>query len=98
MTNKELLTDEELDNVTGGTYIQCAQDGKKFNDLGVDVGYQEILGIPYVKFSRLREAFDKFGVKAQTEGGLIKDNKYFIDGKEVTRDQAWEHVMAQINK
>jgi len=98
--NKKLLN-EQLENVNGGTYLESADDAKKFQALGINIYSEEIVDIPILmhnEFVKLREAFNKFGVTIKDHGGLINENKYFIGNNEVTRDEAWKHINSQIKK
>ena len=95
------LSDEELENVAGGTHLESADDAKKFKAIGVDVGAPEVLGVPVVthdQFVKLREAFNQFGVTVKDHGGIEHGNEYFINGKLVSRDDAWKHINAQAKK
>ena len=95
----EMMSDEELDNVAGGTYLESADDAKRFNALGVKIYDTEIFGVPVLQhneFVKLRDAFKDYGVIIKDNGGLINQNQYFINGKEVSRDEAWKHVENQI--
>ena len=97
--NEEIMDDEELDNVAGGTYLESADDAKKFNKLGIKITDNEFLGVPVLhhdEFVKLRDAFTKFGVTVKDKGGLINSNEYFIGNKLVTRDAAWKHIESQI--
>ena len=97
----EILSDAELDNVAGGTYIESAGDAKKFNELGVKIYENEIAGIPVLthdEFEKLRSTFNQYGVTIKDHGGLSNANEYFIDGNKVTRDEAWKHINSQLTK
>ena len=97
----EKMSDEELDQVAGGTYFESADDAQKFKKLGVNIYDTEILGVPVLKheeFVKLREEFNKYGVTIKDKGGLIKSNEYYINDKLVSRDDAWKHIEAQLNK
>ena len=97
----EQLSDEELEKVAGGTYLESGSDAKKFKELGVKIYENEILGVPILQsaeFAKLREAFNKFGVTIKDNGGIINANEYFIGDKKVSRDDAWNHINAQFKK
>lgn len=97
----EKLSDEELENVAGGTYLESAQDALNFQKLGIKIYDNDIVGIPILhheEFVKLRGAFQKFGVTVKDKGGLLNDNEYFLNGKSVSRDEAWKHINAQIGK
>ena len=106
MANKilkdEILKDEELDNVAGGTYLESSSDAIKFKENGVDIGIP-IIGdtiaiMGHDEFVKLREAFNKYGVTIKDNGGLLKANEYYIDGKLVSREDAWKHIESQLSK
>ena len=98
----EILKDEELDNVAGGTYLESSADAIKFKENGVDLGIpmigNTIAIMGHDEFVKLREAFNKYGVTIKDKGGLVNENKYFIGNKEVSRDDAWKHIEAQLKK
>jgi len=98
----EILKDEELDNVAGGTYLESSADAIKFKENGVDLGIpmigNAIAIMGHEEFVKLREAFNKYGVTIKDNGGLLKANEYFINGKMVSRDDAWKHIEAQLKK
>ena len=73
----EMLSDEELDKVAGGTYLESGDDAKKFQALGVKIYESTFLGVPVLQraeFTKLREAFNKYGVTIKDNGGIIKMN------------------------
>ena len=95
----EKLSDDELDAVAGGTYLESADDAKRFNSIGVKIYDNDIVGIPVLthnEFVKLRDAFKDYGVTIKDNGGLINKNQYFINGKEVSREDAWKHINSQI--
>ena len=101
--NEELeqLSDEELEAVAGGTYLESGDDAKKFQALGVKIYESTFLGVPVLQsaeFEKLREAFNKYGVTIKDNGGIINANEYFIGDKKVSRDDAWNHINAQLKK
>lgn len=98
---EEILSDDELDNVAGGTYLESADDAKKFKELGVKIYDAEILDVPVLmhdQFEKLRSTFKEYGVTIKDNGGFINNNKYFIGDTEVTRETAWAHVESQLKK
>ena len=101
----EILKDEELDNVAGGTFAESYSDAQSFEKLGVKIFKNDIVGVPLLDhegFVNLRNAFNKYGVTIKDDGsiggdlmGTSKANEYYIDGKKVSRDEAWKHIKAQ---
>ena len=70
----EQLSDEELENVAGGTYLESADDAKKFQKLGEKIYNIDILGVPVMQhdeFENLRAAFSKYGVTIKDNGGYL---------------------------
>ena len=70
-------------------------DANKFkNEFGIDF----VIVADMATFTRgdLINIFKRFGV--QLEFNDSSANKYFIDGKEVTRDEAWNQVKAKLGK
>ena len=97
----EILNDEQLDNVAGGTYLESADDAKRFKDLGIKIFNNDIAGVPVLmhdEFVKLRDTFNQYGVTIKDNGGLVNANKYFIGGEEVSREDAWKHIKAQLGK
>ena len=86
---------------SSGSYGRKDSDAKKFKELGVKIYDNEIAGVPVLfhdEFVKLRGAFQQYGVTIKDNGGLVNANEYFIDGKLVSRDDAWKHIEAQFNK
>ena len=104
----EILKDEELDNVAGGTFAESYSDAQQFEKLGVKIFKNDLVGVPLLDpegFVNLRTAFEKYGVTIKDDGsiwgdltGKSKANQYFIGGKEVSREDAWKHINAQFGK
>ena len=101
----EILSDEELDNVAGGTFAESYSDAQSFEKLGVKIFKNDIAGVPLLDhegFVNLRNAFNKYGVTIKDDGSIFGDmvgtskaNEYYINGKKVNRDEAWKHINAQ---
>ena len=104
----EILKDEELDQVAGGTFAESYSDAQQFEKLGVKIFKNDLVGVPLLDpegFVNLRAAFEKYGVTIKDDGsiwgdltGKSKANQYFIGDKEVSREDAWKHINAQFNK
>ncbi len=104
----EQLTEEQLDNVAGGTFAESYSDANSFEKLGVKIFETKLAGIPILDhegFVNLRAAFAKYGVTIKDDGslggdliGTSKPNQYFIGDKEVTQAEAWKHINAQFGK
>ena len=104
----EILKDEELEQVAGGTFAESYSDAQQFEKLGVKIFKNDLVGVPLLDhegFVNLRNAFDKYGVTIKDDGsiwgdltGKSKANQYFIGDKEVSREDAWKHINAQFGK
>lgn len=97
----ELLDDEQLDQVAGGTYAET------FDDMDFFTKY---CGVPFTgsaskKRETLRDLFAANGIKIKDHGGIFNDeaNEYYLinaDGSrtEVTRNYALGYASAIINQ
>ena len=104
----EILNDEELDQVAGGTFAESYSDAQEFEKLGVKIFKNDIVGVPLLDhegFANLRTAFEKYGVKIKDDGSIFGDltgkskaNEYYIGGNKVSREEAWKHINAQFNQ
>ena len=104
----EILSDEQLDNVAGGTFAESYSDAQQFEKLGVKIFKNDLVGVPLLDpegFANLRSAFSKYGVTIKDDGNIWSDltgkskaNEYYINGKEVSREDAWKHINAQFGK
>ena len=69
----EILKDEELDQVAGGTYAQTFNDMSRFSR---ETGFQ-FHGSDSNKREQLRDILFKCGVKIKDHGGF-SDNEYYL--------------------
>lgn len=97
--NEEVMSQEELENVAGGTYNQTAADSRFLHDLnGSTDGYSA--GSAFFIHSKIsREvtaAWSKLGISVDTSWGC-PDNKYYLDGKEITRREAINYACKKYN-
>ena len=99
----EALSDEELNGVAGGTFLEILNDVNEFEKFGEPVSNNRTAGLPML-MENLRNTFKKYGVELKDNGDLVGDllgtskaNKYFIGNNEVSRAQAWEHIKSQFN-
>ena len=103
----EILKDSELDQVAGGTFAESYGDAQQFEKLGVKIFKNDLVGVPLLDpegFANLRNAFEKYGVTIKDDGSIFGDlvgtskaNQYYLNGKEISRDEAWKHINAQFN-
>lgn len=96
----EVMSDEELDGIAGGTVGQTVVDSKFLYDHGLVDDWH---GNTHTFFnwksdSALVDAgWAKAGITCVTTFGF-SNNKYFKDGKEITHDEAVAHVKANFSK
>lgn len=96
--NEELekLTDEELEKVAGGTYNNTAADTRALNSMGFNITPRSANDCFLVWNNNAAQAdvakiFNKFGVSVDQSWGAV-DNKYYYDGKQISRQQAFQIV------
>ena len=92
INNKELLSMNELDQVAGGTTTELSNDSRFLNVL-----LRGRAGQPN-RYGELKCHFaDLWGVDTRM-GPQSLLNKYYINGKKVTRAEAWSHAEAVVGK
>lgn len=85
------MTDDQLDNVNGGTYLQSMQVAQLFKKAGIS-GTVNDDGLS-VNFDGMRKAISDLGFESKDHGGLAilgaKDNTYVekTTGKVFTQDE-----------
>ena len=92
--DEEILTDDELDNVAGGTRLETFQDGNELYKRGLLSEDDALSSSP------VRELLHKMGYKYVDHGGVKmfggKDNEYFNKaGESVSREEFWKNFDAE---
>ena len=92
----EKLSDEELDQVAGGTYNNTAADTRALNDMGFNIERRSAGDCFWMPTNNDAQAdvariFNKFGVSVDQSWGAV-DNKYYHNGERITRQQAFQIV------
>ena len=72
-----MLSEEQLENVAGGTCLESARDSY---------------------FLKLIKAWATVGVKLELPESIFVANKYFINGKQVSQEDARKHAMRVTGK
>ena len=90
----EILSDEELDGVAGGTRAETYADGDELVKRGL-ISEDDALSS-----SKVREAIHKLGYKYVDHGGVKmfggKDNEYFNkNGESISRADFWKNFDAE---
>ena len=88
--DEEILSDDELENVAGGTRMETYADGNELYKRGLLSEDDSMSSTP------VREAIHKLGYKYVDHGGVkilgAKDNEYFNkDGLSVSRETFWKN-------
>ena len=95
----EILSEEELDNVAGGTIVETASDGQFLRDCGVVPNLGNNFGNYYVKNNfeaasqKVVDGWAQAGITCTTNAD--GSNSYSMDGKSITRLQAFQTVAEQ---
>lgn len=87
----EILSDDELDNVAGGTRIETFQDGNELYKRGLLTEDQALRSAP------VRDMLHKMGYAGyQDKGGIINGNIYTDkSGNTISREQFWKNFDAE---
>ena len=98
----ELLSDEQLENVAGGTLDETAADTRVLKKLGLRIDGRSAEDL--IDFSKFSEAagevsqiFKRFGIRVDQYWGP-KTNKYYRDGQEISRELAFKIVAKNLGK
>ena len=101
----EMLNDDELDQVAGGTCYETADDSRFLNVLLRGTKYHQCdrYGATKMFFCHsavvdLNNAWKSLGVELRARTGFIMKNKYKLNGKEISRDEAWAHAEKLVGK
>ena len=88
---EEILKDEELDNVAGGTRIETFQDGNELYKRGLLSADDALSSAP------VRDKLHNMGYAGyQDKGGIINGNIYTDkSGNTITREQFWKNFDAE---
>ena len=92
----EILIDEEMEKVSGGSAGELADDSRFLNSLN---GSTDRYGTFKSCFNgmeisgKIKQAWKKVGVDVRTDYGWFFDNTYRIDGKKVSQEKARQHAM-----
>ena len=91
----EILSEEELDNVAGGTFKQVASDSQFLRDSGIA---PELKGWGNYDTEHQFDRISTLVTEAWTKAGITctvsKDgeNAYSLDGQAISREDAYKHV------
>ena len=93
INSAELMSEEQLDNIAGGSYSEIAKDSFELYDRKFMDDHYTSLGtfFHYESYSaKVDGGWAKAGVHVVTHFAF--DNEYYIKGKKVDRSDAIEHL------
>ena len=96
------MSDEELENVAGGTFNELESDAHELQRaFGISgrIRFTYPTGIGNMELVDRRAVvagFEKLGVRMTFD--FDKPNEYFIGDNKVTREEAWDHINAKLDK
>jgi len=102
----EKLSDEELENVSGGTCYESADDSRFLNVLlnGTKYHHCDRYGSTRLWFDTgdatndIINSWKSLGINAYLCNNTLTKNHYYLNGKEITRDEAWAHAEKLVGK
>lgn len=97
----EVVSDEELEQVAGGSIPQTAYDSVLLYEYGlVDDWHSDLTTtFNWESYSAAVDAgWAKAGITCVTKPSPFDNNLYFLNGKEITRDEAHDYVKANFEK
>lgn len=100
--NDEILSDDELDNVAGGSWMETTGDILKAGKLGlVNVNPDDLVAVAnFYQNNRgeLTDMFAKFGIEFTHNGKWYEENEYVHNGQKISQDEAWKIINQQLGK
>ena len=98
----EKLSDEQLEQVAGGTWNQTAEDSRFLNSLNGSTdryGATKICWTPGTKIEEeVQRGWATVGINFTWHGGAISDNEYYLNGKKISQSDARRHAMEVTGK
>lgn len=92
----EVLSDDQLENISGGTPEQTSEDYSFLENFGYApkrTFWKNTNQTYFYKETQVKKGWDKVGITY--EAGLNDDNKYFLGGEEISRKNAFKHLLNQ---
>lgn len=104
----EIMSDEELDGVAGGSCYDIADDSRMLNVLlHGRPEYHQCDRYGWWRCSNskavredVKKAWASLGIEATLHSSIFgwNDNKYSLDGKEISRSEAWAHAQSKVGR
>ena len=91
----EVMSDDELEQVSGGSASELADDSRFLNSLNGSTDRWNATKIFFddEKAFQIFRAWDSLGVQCVFSNNIAVDNEYYIDGNPVTQEQARQYAM-----
>ena len=97
----EMMSDEQLEQVAGGSIPQTAEDSKLLFEHGLIGEKHGVLAMTFrwKEFSKeVDKGWAKAGITCVTKSSPLADNLYFYKGKPISRIEAYDIVEKQFSK
>ena len=98
----EAMSDDELEQVAGGTWAETAADSRFLNSLNGSTDRYGALKIAFTPGNKIQEEITKgwanVGITFTAHNGAISGNEYYLNGKKITQSDARRHAMQVCNK
>ena len=98
----EVMSDEELDQVAGGTWAETAADSRFLNSLNGSTDRYGALRIAFTPGTKIQEEIQrgwaKVGIKFTWHNGAISGNEYYLGDKKISQSEARKHAMQVTGK
>ena len=93
------MSEEELDNVAGGNCFEMSNDSRFLNSLnGSTNRYRDIQIVSQGHHQEIKKGWATVGIDCYLHPGIYGDNRYYLDGKQITQEQARQHAMNVVGK
>ena len=95
----EEMTDEELEQVAGGTYKETAGDTRFLNDLAGlcdRFGATKALFYPGIVEDEACKGWSKIGITVSA--GVFGSNVYYLNGEKISRRQAFDYACKKFGR
>ena len=102
----EKLSDKELDQVAGGNVEDTAYDSRFLYERGLMDDWHGVTAtdLHWISYSAaVDEGWRKAGitcvtVRGDNEYGSIESNRYYLNGQQISRDEAWKFVAERFQR
>ncbi len=95
----EEMSDEELEQVAGGTFKETAGDTRFLNDLAGlcdRFGATKAFFYPGIVEDEASKGWSKIGITVHT--GFSGSNAYYLNGEQISRQQAFEYALKKFGR